>query len=203
MILGEQSHEALVEERFRRLVEIQRRPGNRNVDVLVDVAAAVQLAQIVGDNRHVWTAEDVVLANEIHGFPQPPADAKMKCLRLTHLERARGGFEVAEGGRHGTGGVEQGHALAGHLGAGAMPDEERDAELIFELSDLAGERRLRDVQAMGGAGEVPLFRDGDEGPKMPKVHEPILPSPGGWRDDAIAVATRTESVLPLEDARDA
>jgi hypothetical protein len=82
-----------------------------------------------------------------------------------------------------------------------MPDEQRHAELVFELSDLACERRLRDVQAVGGPGEVPLFRDGDEGPEMPKVHDPILPSPGGWRDHAIAVAMRTELVSNLEDAR--
>jgi hypothetical protein len=84
-----------------------------------------------------------------------------------------------------------------------MADEQRDAELVFELADLARERRLREVQALGGACEVPLFRDGDESPEMSKVHEPILLSLGDCRGDAIAVATRTGSVSHLEDARDA
>jgi len=83
-----------------------------------------------------------------------------------------------------------------------MPDEQRDAELVFELSDLPRQRRLRNVQALCGACEVPLFRHGNESPEMPKVHEPILLSLGGGRDDAIAVAMRTGFVSHLEDARD-
>ena len=83
-----------------------------------------------------------------------------------------------------------------------MPHEEGDAELVFELTDLARQRGLRNVQAVCGAREVPLFRDRDERTKMSKVHEPILLSLGLMSGDANAVATRAESVLPLEDARD-
>jgi hypothetical protein len=40
--------------------------------------------------------------------------------------------------------------------------EELDAELTLQLLDLPAERRLGDVESLRGAGEVTLFRDGDE-----------------------------------------
>ena len=77
-----------------------------------------------------------------------------------------------------------------------MPHEEGDAELVFELADLARQRRLRDVQAVRGACEVPLFGDCHEGPEVSKVHEPILPRLGAGSDDAIAVVLRAKPVWP-------
>ena len=49
--------------------------------------------------------------------------------------------------------------------------EEADAEILLEPADLLAERRLRDVKALCGATEVQLFGDGDEVPKVAKLHE--------------------------------
>jgi hypothetical protein len=167
MLFGEQRHEALFEQRLAREVGLERRPGDGHVDRLVETpASAVQLAEIVGDNRHVGEARDEVLTNEIDRFPQPPADAKMERLGLPGLGRSRRALEVAERRRHRAGGVEERDAFTGHLGAGAMPHEQRHAELVFELPDLPRQRWLGNVQPLRRAREVPFFRDRDEGPKV-------------------------------------
>jgi hypothetical protein len=48
--------------------------------------------------------------------------------------------------------------------------EQPDAELGLELAHLLADRRLRDVEALGGAAEVQLLRDGDEVPKVTEFH---------------------------------
>ena len=44
------------------------------------------------------------------------------------------------------------------------------AGFALQLPDLLRQRRLRDVQAGGGAAEVPLLGDGDEVPQMAQLH---------------------------------
>jgi hypothetical protein len=65
-------------------------------------------------------------------------------------------------------------ALACHLRAGAVPDEQRHAQLVFQLADLPRQRRLRDVEPLRRPREVPLFRYRDERPQMSKIHDAIL-----------------------------
>ena len=48
------------------------------------------------------------------------------------------------------------------LDVAAVAAEELDAELALEAADLLGERRLRHLQARGGAAEVQLLGDGHE-----------------------------------------
>jgi len=47
--------------------------------------------------------------------------------------------------------------------------EELDPEFALELPDLLAERRLRDLEALGGAAEMELLRDGDEVAQPPEV----------------------------------
>jgi hypothetical protein len=47
--------------------------------------------------------------------------------------------------------------------------EELEAEVALELPDLLGERRLGNVQALGGASEVELFGDGHEVAQIAQV----------------------------------
>ena len=67
-------------------------------------------------------------------------------------------------------------ALEQHLAGGRELDaargavEQRLAELGLEAADLLRERRLRDVQPLGGAAEVPLLGDGDEVAQVPELH---------------------------------
>ena len=43
------------------------------------------------------------------------------------------------------------------------------AQLLFQVADLAAQRRLRDAEGFGGAAEVPVFGDDGEVPHQPQV----------------------------------
>jgi len=58
-----------------------------------------------------------------------------------------------------------------HLSLGAM--EELDAEFLFELPDLMAERRLAEMQPLGGAAEVQRLGQRDDVAKVAQLH------PGG------------------------
>ena len=65
---------------------------------------------------------------------------------------------------------EKGAPSVRQLDAAIRPMEEADAEILLEPANLLTERRLRDVQALRGAPEVQLFRDGDEVTEVAKLH---------------------------------
>ena len=65
---------------------------------------------------------------------------------------------------------EVGLARLGQHHAVVLADEEREAELLLELLDLAAERRLRDVEPFGRAPEVQLLGDRYEIAKMSQLH---------------------------------
>ncbi len=48
--------------------------------------------------------------------------------------------------------------------------KQADAHLFFQPGYLIGERRLRDLQSMGGAPEIQLLRSDDEVSEMPKLN---------------------------------
>jgi hypothetical protein len=50
------------------------------------------------------------------------------------------------------------------------PREKRGAELVFERTDLAAERRLRDVESLRRAADVPFLGDGDEVADLREAH---------------------------------
>jgi hypothetical protein len=75
-------------------------------------------------------------------------------------------LDVAEGA---AGALEQLVAGVGEgYGAGGS-EEEGMAEEIFEAANLLRERRLREMEALSGAAEVKLFRDGDEVAEVTKL----------------------------------
>ncbi len=51
----------------------------------------------------------------------------------------------------------------------ASPVKQCHAELLFETADLMTQRRLGDVQPLGGPAEVKLLSDGDEILDEPQV----------------------------------
>lgn len=53
-------------------------------------------------------------------------------------------------------------AELGEMGVGALAMEQRAAHLLLELLDGAGQRGLRDVAALGGAGEVQVLAERKE-----------------------------------------
>jgi hypothetical protein len=58
--------------------------------------------------------------------------------------------------------VEQRSARGGELDPSARAHEQRRTEGVLELADLTAQRRLRDVQARGGAAEMEFLSDGQE-----------------------------------------
>ena len=51
-----------------------------------------------------------------------------------------------------------------------MAHEQRGVDLAFERPDLLAERRLLDVQLLGGARDVALVSDGDEIAEVAQFH---------------------------------
>jgi hypothetical protein len=64
--------------------------------------------------------------------------------------------------KNGAGFVEENAAGFGEADGFGAAFEERDAEFVFQVADLAGERRLGNVEALRGAGDVFFFSNGDE-----------------------------------------
>ncbi len=56
----------------------------------------------------------------------------------------------------------------------AEPIEKLRAEIFFELEHLLGERRLRDVAALGGAAEAARFSDGADVTELVEFHRDYL-----------------------------
>lgn len=71
-------------------------------------------------------------------------------------------------------GREQRHAARGAA-------EQGRAELGFERADLTADGWLSDEEPLGGAPDVALLGDGDEGTELREAHPPSLPSMNAGR----------------------
>ncbi|CAM5314026.1 hypothetical protein SSPIM334S_01878 [Streptomyces spiroverticillatus] len=92
-----------------------------------------------------------------------PAPAQLGQL----LDLAAGGVGVGEDtageGEEGPAGVGEGDVAPG-------PGEEVGPQLALQGADLLGQRGLRDVQLLGGAGEVPGLGHGHEIAELLELH---------------------------------
>jgi len=80
---------------------------------------------------------------------------------------APGGFEFAEDG---AGAWKKGLAEIGEANRTPEAIEQARAQFVFQLEDLLGERRLRDVRLLGGAAEGAGFGDAAEIAELVKFH---------------------------------
>ena len=78
------------------------------------------------------------------------------------VEREKFLFDLVRHGDEILRAVAQKGALLGELDAEAVAQKELLAELVLEAAQRLRERRLRDVQQLGGAGHVLLARDGEK-----------------------------------------
>jgi hypothetical protein len=119
---------------------------------------------------------------------RPEADHQPLAAARGHghpaADRVRGGQQRAGVGQQLPAGVGQRHAVA-------VPGQQRGAEILFQRADLPTERRLRDVQLIGGAAEVQLTGDGDEVPQLAQVQIHGASRSG----DASTVSRRLKEVL--------
>jgi hypothetical protein len=65
---------------------------------------------------------------------------------------------------------KEGLAGVGQCDRAAVASEQRESQVSLEQPDLFGERRLGDVQQLGGVREVQLLGDGDEVPQVAQMH---------------------------------
>ena len=68
--------------------------------------------------------------------------------------------------------AQQGLAARGQGHRPRVAVEQSGSQLAFELHDRPAQRRLRHVQAFGGAPEVQLLRDRQKCPQLSDVHDP-------------------------------
>ena len=71
--------------------------------------------------------------------------------------------------------VEKDAAGRGDRHASLAAVEQLAAHLAFELLDLQAERRLADIETLGGAAEIQFLRHRDEVAQMPYLHTQFLP----------------------------
>jgi hypothetical protein len=69
---------------------------------------------------------------------------------------------------------EQGLARTGQLDASAVTDEQGGAHRVLQHPDLLGQCGLGDAGELGGPGEVPCARDGDEVGELVDLHGPSV-----------------------------
>jgi hypothetical protein len=77
-------------------------------------------------------------------------------------------LRFADRGEHRSGAIEQLFASPSQDHATGHALEEADAQRLFEAGELMAQRRLRNVEAHGGAGHGALDRDCFDQPEMTK-----------------------------------
>jgi len=77
-------------------------------------------------------------------------------------------------GQDGSAGLEQGGAGGRERDAARQAVKERRVQFLFQRLDLLRQRRLRNVQALGGAAETALFGHRHEIPHLLQIHGPVL-----------------------------
>ena len=78
---------------------------------------------------------------------------------------------IGDGRQRRPGERQRGLARARQSHGTTRPVQQRLADFAFQPLDLGTDGRLRDVDALGRAGEVGLLGDGDEVHKLPKFHK--------------------------------
>ena len=78
---------------------------------------------------------------------------------------------VGDGGQRGPCVGQRRLARRGQPHRATRPVQQRLAEFAFQPLDLRADRRLRDMDPLGGPGEVGFLGDGDEVLQLPKFHK--------------------------------
>lgn len=107
--------------------------------------------------------------NEICGKRRCHGDAQMPARQIVHIVHgAFAGVQIAQGQARVLGVRLAG---VGQSNGATRTIEQDDSERAFELLDLLGKRRLRDVQRLGRAGEIGVIGYREEIPDMTQFHQ--------------------------------
>src|SRR3546814_7826636 len=96
------------------------------------------------------------------------ADRQHAGIAAVGLQRSH--FRVLQPRQRGACLVVERAAGRGQRDAAVVALEQLHAELVFQLLQLRGKRRLRDVQPCGGRGEAALFGNGNEIAQLTQFH---------------------------------
>jgi hypothetical protein len=145
----------------------------RAVEQAGDLGRGEQLATQVEDHAGQGVAERVCeLGQQLVGRRAGEADGEAPELAARRSLRVLGG--AVDRGEDPARTREEHLAGGRELDAAGRAVQQRHAELGLEPADLLRERRLGDVQALGGAAEVALLGDGDEVTEVSELQDAAL-----------------------------
>ena len=172
-VLAQHREHAFLVERHRfGDLGIEMRPPEDDVERSVLELMVVMLgAHHVGRfDRHVAELRRRCDADAVDRVPEPPADAEADLVGVVPRRLVRAFVEIRGRRRQRARLFEQTVSGLRQRDALTMADEQRDAELILELFDVPAQRRLRDVEPLGGFGHAGFFRDGNERAQVTEIH---------------------------------
>src|SRR6202451_2842494 len=100
-------------------------------------------------------------ANEIIGR-EPVRRADAHVARKLEIDAGDFALRMQERAFHLLGGADEALARAGELGARRAPVEQLGADRFFERRDAAADRRMVELEPLGGGDELPATSDSEE-----------------------------------------
>ena len=173
MILPKNRQQPLLEERPDvQHARIERRPREDDVERSVPepLVALVRAHQIDHLDSGVVRPPGQFDAHAVNRFPQSPADADADRVRIVPRDATRRREEIGRRAIQQSRLFEQLAAGVGERHAVAMPHEQADAQLFFELADVPAQRWLGNMEALGRLGDARFVGDRDEGAQMSEIH---------------------------------
>ena len=125
---------------------------------------------VVAEYRHARRARLVPGADAVDGVPQTPADAEPNDAPAMCSDRLHVVGEFGGGGSQTHRLIEHERALMCQLDAVAAAKNEREAQFVFELLDLAADGGLRHPQSSTGSAETQFLSDGNKRVYVPNFH---------------------------------
>ncbi|AMW83323.1 hypothetical protein AK972_2523 [Pseudomonas yamanorum] len=143
---------------YQQFTAAMRGGFKAEADLAVDFRQA-RVAALVGDAEvdiRVALAKPAQVGGQPAGGPGRRGDNAQALAQVGHAHGLQGAFDMVEGIAQVRGEGEAGFGQGQALGCA---DEEGDAEVVFQLFDLAADGALGDVEAHGGLAEAAVAGD--------------------------------------------
>jgi len=172
MCLWQDDEEFFLEEKLAVQVDLVDR---RSQKAHVDDAFQQRLVLVSGKNIFAFDVDaGSALAMFEYGFThhaaQARGDADTNDARLSRLCVSRGFAGMSSLDDQFSCLLEERMSGACKFNFALIAYQKNHAEILFELANLAAQRRLRNVELFGGASKIQIFSDGDEVTDVSKFH---------------------------------
>ncbi len=121
-------------------------------------------------HRRMALGEVAQRACEVIGR-EPVRRADAHIARKLEIDAGDFALRVQERAFHLLGGADEALARAGELRARRAPVEQLGADRFFKRRDAAADRRVVELEPLGGGDELPAARDCEENPDVIPIHE--------------------------------